>query len=388
MKAKTQIDPNAAGIEVKRLLHEDGTANAMLRDLRSAKAARKEQLKAALTVVWQALESGATVNGFATKEEWCKGFVGCTMRHAQHLVYGRKPEANKRSLDITVSLADVNFNSNEAHAVVKIEQSHDLKYQGKRRNRADFSDAAPEEYEALDKEDKLVWTHTVKEISGRITVAVENEDGTMTEEQLVAALRAKVPATLKPMRLWNDDLTKEFDALVKEAADLHGFRPELRSQAAKRRSQAAKKAAQTRKKNKPAPEAPAKNAKVHFRHGERTMCGKKRNECVAVNKDDDMNRVTCKVCSDTLALGPLEFALLRTRLADRFRDERQLIQCETCDATITKDNPRGDDDALLAAGYEGDPNKCKECLDAEKSDAKTKVTVVLGGECPTEEEAL
>src|SRR5579872_7100161 len=98
MSTMRQIDHNQAGEEVKRLLQEDGTANAALKDLSTAKAARKEQLKAALAVVWLAFESGQTVNGFATKEEWCAKFAGCTMRHAQHLIYGRKPEANVRSL--------------------------------------------------------------------------------------------------------------------------------------------------------------------------------------------------------------------------------------------------------------------------------------------------
>lgn len=98
MKPQPAIDPNAAGEEVKRLLAEDGIASAAFKDMRSAKAARKEQLKTALTVVWEAFESGATVNGFATREEWTAKYAGCTMRHAQHIIYGRtRSEANNGS---------------------------------------------------------------------------------------------------------------------------------------------------------------------------------------------------------------------------------------------------------------------------------------------------
>ena len=101
MKAKQQTDPNAAGNEVLRLLKEDGSANAELKDIRSAKATRKEQLKAALTVVWQAFEAKQTVNGCSTRKEWCQNFAKVTPRHCEHIIYGRKPsEANKRSLTL------------------------------------------------------------------------------------------------------------------------------------------------------------------------------------------------------------------------------------------------------------------------------------------------
>jgi hypothetical protein len=45
MKPKLTIDPNAAGVEAQRLFAEDRTASAGLKDMRSAKTARKEQLK-------------------------------------------------------------------------------------------------------------------------------------------------------------------------------------------------------------------------------------------------------------------------------------------------------------------------------------------------------
>lgn len=103
MKPKQQIDPNAAGDEVKRLLAEDGTANVAIKDLRSAKAARKEALKSALTIVWEALGNNQTVNGYSTREEWAKNFAGCSRRHCEHIVYGRKPsDANKRSHTVTL----------------------------------------------------------------------------------------------------------------------------------------------------------------------------------------------------------------------------------------------------------------------------------------------
>jgi hypothetical protein len=89
MKPQPTIDPNAAGDEVKRLLAEDGSASAALKDLRSAKAARKEALKSALEIVWAAFDKKQTVNGFATRKEWAKEFAKVTPRHCEHIIYGR-----------------------------------------------------------------------------------------------------------------------------------------------------------------------------------------------------------------------------------------------------------------------------------------------------------
>jgi hypothetical protein len=126
MKPKRAIDPNAAGDEVKRLLAEDGTASAALKDLRWAKAARKEALKKALIIVWQAFEKKQTVNGFATRKEWCTGFAKVTPRHCEHILYGREPEkpkANSRSRQGVVDLKEgmlVRWHGNDTYRVVSI----------------------------------------------------------------------------------------------------------------------------------------------------------------------------------------------------------------------------------------------------------------------------
>lgn len=110
MKPIPQIDPNVAGDEVKRLLAEDGTSNAELKDIRAAKATRKEQLKKALTIVWEALEAGQVVNGFATKEEWCANYAKVTIRHCQHIIFGRsKPEANNSSPERKAFIRDFGY---------------------------------------------------------------------------------------------------------------------------------------------------------------------------------------------------------------------------------------------------------------------------------------
>lgn len=86
MKPKQTIDPNVAGEEFKKLLAEDRIA---LKDIRAAKATRKQQLKAALTVVWEALGKGITVNGYNTREDWAKKFAGYSRRQCEYIVYGR-----------------------------------------------------------------------------------------------------------------------------------------------------------------------------------------------------------------------------------------------------------------------------------------------------------
>ncbi|MGB6719051.1 MAG: hypothetical protein WBE47_19040 [Candidatus Acidiferrales bacterium] len=161
-------------------------------------------------------------------------------------------------LDLTVHFNNIEFDSKQAHCFVEFEKSHDVKYQGARRSGSDVSFAGDNNnaddagYEALLKEDKVVWTHTVREINGTVTVTVENGDGTMTEEQMVAALRTKLTATLKSLRLWDEKFVAEFDSLVKETADWHEEKKESRSRAA--RTGAAKRA-----KAKPAETAePAK----------------------------------------------------------------------------------------------------------------------------------
>jgi len=143
-------------------------------------------------------------------------------------------------LDLSVHFNNIEFDSKQAHCFVEFEKSHDVKYQGARRSGSDVNFAGDNNnandagYEALLKEDKVVWTHTVREINGTVTVTVENGDGTMTEEQMVAALRTKLTATLKSLRLWDEKLVAEFDALVKESADWHEEKKESRSRAAQK----------------------------------------------------------------------------------------------------------------------------------------------------------
>lgn len=99
MKPKPQIDPNAAGLEASRLFATDEKERMTLKNMRSVKAARKEQLKQALTIVWAAFESGQTVNGYATRKEWCKEFAKVSNRTCENILYGRAPrEANHGSL--------------------------------------------------------------------------------------------------------------------------------------------------------------------------------------------------------------------------------------------------------------------------------------------------
>ncbi len=90
MKTKPiRLDHNLAGLEAQRLFTDDSKSTATLKDLRAAKVARKVQLKSALTVVWEAFESGATVNGFATRKEWAKEFAKVTPRTCENIIYGR-----------------------------------------------------------------------------------------------------------------------------------------------------------------------------------------------------------------------------------------------------------------------------------------------------------
>ena len=159
------------------------------------------------------------------------------------------------SSDIEALMQNVNVDAGQAYCVVELNQSHELKYTaGKRKHEHDFSlaedngNATHEDYEVLVKEDKVIWTHRVTEVSGSITITVENEDGTLTEKQLVSALREKMTATLKSMRIWSDNLTKEFKDHVEETINWREHQKEGRSESAKR-------AAETRKEKKEAVQA-------------------------------------------------------------------------------------------------------------------------------------
>jgi hypothetical protein len=255
-------------------------------EVKGYNAERKEKtakLREILAPIVKHLQDGGTANGVTGLQNWAWWYNPTTkspknsLRQIMRIVKSKdkvtSSHPDKRSHDITVSLANVEFSASEAHALVEIEQSHELKYQGKRRGSdfsfaADNANATPEEYEALVKEDKAVWTHTVREVSGHVTILVENEEGTMTERQLVAALRTKMTATLKFMRLWDKKLTKEFSAFVEERAE--GYEEQAKS-----RSRSAKKAAQTRAKKKPTVPADTATHIQHRFHSNHTLCGKK-----------------------------------------------------------------------------------------------------------------
>jgi len=103
VKPKQQTNNDAIGEEALRLLTESGivVAGVALADMHAAKKARKARLKEVMTSIWKGFDQGLTFNGYQSKEEWAANFAKVTMRHCQHIVYGRKTdEANKSSLTI------------------------------------------------------------------------------------------------------------------------------------------------------------------------------------------------------------------------------------------------------------------------------------------------
>jgi hypothetical protein len=241
------------GVTARNLYNEIATEGKTYNERRSQQTAR---MRSALKPVWAALKSGTPVNGQTTIEGWCRWATPNKTtkypeRWFQKVMGEVSSPRSKTAPPITAHFDNVQFDENEAYCVIDIEQKRDLKYQGKHRDSGDYSlpedngnAATQAEYEALNKENKIVWTHTIIEVSGQVTVTVENEDGTMTEKELLAALRKKMTVTLKSMRLWADHMTKEFNAFVKETADWH-------EEKAERRSHSAKKAAKTRKARAP-----------------------------------------------------------------------------------------------------------------------------------------
>lgn len=97
MNPKPTIDIDAAGIEAHRLFAEDRTADAELKDLRSQKIARKEQLKKALTVVWEALEKKQTVSDTDTKPQ---RQAAVTRKRLRLLVEGIRAHAAEEGISL------------------------------------------------------------------------------------------------------------------------------------------------------------------------------------------------------------------------------------------------------------------------------------------------
>jgi hypothetical protein len=178
MKPKQTIDPNIAGMEFKRLLADDDRANVSLKNIRSAKSARKTQLKAALTVVWEALGKGATVNGYNSREDWAKKFAGYSRRQCEYIVYGRPDRTGE--------------NANHGAQGFKMSQL-DFYYYNRR------------------KEEKSVSMMVDFEVAGsrdsgvvKLSVQVPGEN---VRENYDAAVK-KMTALLKQVRLWNEESAK------------------------------------------------------------------------------------------------------------------------------------------------------------------------------------
>jgi hypothetical protein len=187
---KPQINAaDAAGNKALRLLTEDGTANASLKNLRSAKAARKEQLKQALTIVWEALESGATVNGYTTKDEWATKFAGVTDRTIQHILYGRaERKANTGSPKLALTLLDTAYNPRK-----------DAKYL------ALVADVAPVDANG-------------REITGNMHVKLDVVVKGPKNRETLDACAVKMTALMKQLRLWDKENAKRFKEYLEEVA--------------------------------------------------------------------------------------------------------------------------------------------------------------------------
>jgi hypothetical protein len=193
-----------------------------------------------LRKIWAALDAKQSVNGCSSKKAWADKF-GVTMRYCQYLVRDgsrqRKKEANPvRVLDgVKVGLRDYHADAGEGWVSVEFEKARIETYKGKMNEPRENGDWS---YTPADKNGILDWQHKIVEIGGNVRFTIE--DGTFTQEQIVAGLLKKMREGLKIMHLWDDKLVAEFEEYAKEDAEYQAERKESRSQSAK-------KAAQTRK---------------------------------------------------------------------------------------------------------------------------------------------
>lgn len=177
---------DAAGLEFKRLLAADSSANASLKDIRAAKATRKNQLKAALTVVWDALGKGVTVNGYSSREDWAKKFAGYSRRQCEYIVYGR-PDRTGES-------------ANHGAQGFKLTQ---LDFYFYNRRKEEKSVAMMVDFEVAGSRDSGVV---------KLSVRVPGEN---VHENYDAAVK-KMTALLKQLRLWNGETAKTIKEGVEE----------------------------------------------------------------------------------------------------------------------------------------------------------------------------
>ena len=206
---------------------------------------QSDKLRPMLKQIWDAFDEATknktpiTINGCTKKEQWA-AWSGQSIRNIQHILRGKrdrkkKDEANHGSLGIGVSLQGFTLEKNYAWVSLEIEAKRDLPYLGKRRDNNDYSHGDPTTDPTAE------WTHTIKDVYGKVDITVENEDGTLdTDKKLVAALYEKMQTTLKSIHLWRDGLKQEFEEFVKD--DI-----ERQEEQKERRSASAKKAAETRK---------------------------------------------------------------------------------------------------------------------------------------------
>jgi len=196
-----------------------------------------------LRIIWEALESGQTVNGATNKKEWC-AYAKITPRYAQYLVKdgSRKKQQTRttvRVLDgMKIGLRGLELDEGEGEVSVEFEKVRIDTYKGKQSgNNGDWSDKA-------DKDGVRVWQHRVREISGH--VSFEFEDATLTQEQVIAELLKKMKSGLKALHLWDEKMIADYKEAVQEYLQGQEDRKEYRSRTAK-------KAAVTRKARKPIP---------------------------------------------------------------------------------------------------------------------------------------
>lgn len=193
------------------------------------------------------IKFGTPVNGCKTVKQWCAEVAKVTPRYVQYILKGKRDrieEVAKRTSGslVTAHLQNVEFDEDRVYCVIEIDQSHEVKYQGKRLSENDSSsfedngNCTRQQFEELKKEDKVVWTRRINEVGGSVHVTFQSEDvhAALTKEQLLDGLRKKLTATLKSMRLWDDKLTAEFDELVQERTEWEAERKQSRSESAKR----------------------------------------------------------------------------------------------------------------------------------------------------------
>lgn len=212
---------------VKRLATFEGLKNDV--------EGERQDIGTELRIIWEALESGQTVNGATNKKEWC-AFAKIAPRYAQYLVKdgSRKNQTRTvvRVLDgMKIGLLGFEVDAGEGSVSVDFDKERIDTYKGKAaENRGDWSDKAG------------VWQHPVREISGQVSFDIE--DATLTQEQVIVELLKKMKSGLKALHLWDDKLVAEYKEYVKEYLEYEADRKEDRSRSAK-------KAAETRKKKAP-----------------------------------------------------------------------------------------------------------------------------------------